>query len=114
MKNSTPKKPKAPKGLSRQAGRWWRKLVAEYAIDDEAGQLILLMAMQAFDRMHQAREELAKDGVTLTVTDRFDQVKTHPLVAVERDSRAQMLAALRQLNLDIEPLRDRPGRPPGV
>ncbi len=44
--------------------------------------------------------------------DRFVQRKPHPLLAAERDARAQMLAALKALNLDLEPLKDR-GRPPG-
>ncbi len=71
-----------------------------------------MTAMEAFDRMRQAQAVLATDG--LSIKDRFKQVKVHPLTVVERDSRAQMMAALKALNLDIEPLRDGPGRPPGV
>ena len=112
LKNSKPKKPKPPKSLSAEAARWWQKLVDEYAIDDEAGRLILQTAMEAYDRTRQTRKALAKDGLVLK--DRFGQPKAHPLVTVERDSRAAMMAALRQLNLDIEPLRDRPGRPEGA
>jgi hypothetical protein len=48
----------------------------------------------------------------LTIKDRFDQVKSHPLCAVVRDMRAQVYSGLKQLNLDIEPLKDI-GRPPG-
>jgi hypothetical protein len=32
---------------------------------------------------------------------------------VERDSKQTLLRNLRALNLDLEPLRDQPGRPPG-
>ena len=64
-----------------------------------------------FDRMREAQAALAKDG--LTVADRFGQIKVHPLTVVERDSRSQMMAALRALNLDVQPLRDIPGRPGG-
>ena len=108
MKNSTPK---PPKGLSREACQWWRRLTAEYDIGDDAGRLILATALEAFDRMRQAQAVLATDG--LSIKDRFNQVKAHPLCVVERDSRAQMLAALKALNLDIEPLRKSPGRPGG-
>ena len=109
MKNSVQK---PPKGLSREAARWWRKLIAEYMIEDEVGLLVLATALEAFDRMRQAQAGLATDG--LTIEDRFDQMKVHPLTVVERDSHAQMLAALKALNLDIEPLRGGPGRPSGV
>ena len=108
MKNS-PIKP--PKTLSREACRWWRRLTSEYEIGDDAGRLILATALEAFDRMRQAQAVLATDG--LSIKDRFGQVKSHPLCVVERDSRGQMLAALKALNLDIEPLRDNPGRPGG-
>jgi glutathione S-transferase len=47
------------------------------------------------------------------MADRFGQPKPHPLLATERDARAQFLAALKALNLDLEPLRDRVGRPGG-
>lgn len=49
----------------------------------------------------------------MTFTDRFGQIKAHPLLPVERDARAAFLAGLRSLNLDFEPLHDGPGRPAG-
>lgn len=83
----------------------------EYGIEDQAGLLILQTALESFDRMRLAEAILKKDG--MTIMDRFGQPKAHPMTVVERDSRAAMLAALRQLNLDLEPLRDGPGRPGG-
>ena len=64
-----------------------------------------------FDRMREAQQQVAADGVSFR--DRFGQVKAHPLLTVERDARAAFLAGLRSLNLDLEPLHDGPGRPPG-
>jgi P27 family predicted phage terminase small subunit len=101
----------AAKGLSPEAKRWRAKLTREYDIVDEAGLLILQTALEAFDRMRQAQQQVAADGVTFT--DRFGQIKAHPLLPVERDARAAFLAGLRSLNLDLEPLHDGPGRPAG-
>lgn len=102
---------KAPTHLSKEARTLWDKLLKEYDIEDEAGLLILQTAMEAFDRMREAQKVIKTDG--MMVTDRFDQKKAHPLTTVERDSRAAMLAALKALNLDLEPVNDKPGRPPG-
>jgi P27 family predicted phage terminase small subunit len=97
--------------LSSEAKRWRAKIISEYEIADEAGLLILQTAMEAFDRMREAQQQVTRDGVTFT--DRFGQIKAHPLLPVERDARAAFLAGLRSLNLDLEPLRDGPGRPAG-
>lgn len=108
MKNSGPK---APAHLSREAKAWWRKLTSEFRLDDTAGRLLLQTALEAFDRMRECQAAIGRDGAV--VVDRFEQTKAHPALAAERDARSQMLAALKQLNLDVEPLRDAPGRPPG-
>ncbi len=97
--------------LSREAKNLGKKLIDEYSIDDSGGLAILNMALEAFDRVKEAQKIIKREG--MTVQDRWGQVKAHPLCCVERDSRAQFLQALKALNLDIEPLRDRPGRPGG-
>ncbi|MFZ5448162.1 MAG: P27 family phage terminase small subunit [Thermodesulfobacteriota bacterium] len=102
---------KAPKHLSRGGKKIWTELQAEYQIVDPGGLLILTAAIEAHDRMRQAQETLSREGATFP--DRFGQPRPHPATVIERDSRAAMLAALKQLNLDLEPLRDGPGRPPG-
>ena len=48
------------------------------------------------------------------VTDRYGQTKVNPACALEKDSRNGFLLALKQLNLDIEPLRHSVGRPPST
>lgn len=100
--------PKPPSNLSKEAGSWWAELTKEYVIDDHAGLLLLQTALEAFDRMREAQALLSEDG--LTVTDRYGQFRPHPAAGIERDQRGQMLAALKQLNLDIEPL-GKLGRP---
>jgi P27 family predicted phage terminase small subunit len=100
---------RAPSGLSPEARKWWRKIRTEYAIDDPGGLLILQALCEAFDTMREAQKILKADG--MRVVDRFGQVKSNPLCAVQRDARAQVLAGLKALNLDIEPLKaiGRPG-----
>ncbi|MFC1481832.1 phage terminase small subunit P27 family [Candidatus Neomarinimicrobiota bacterium] len=105
MKNS------APDYLSKEARQWWDRIALEYDISDEAGLLLLQTALEAFDRMRAAQKAINEDGEV--IKDRFEQIKAHPMLTVERDSRAQMLAALKALNLDLEPLRPGPGRPGG-
>lgn len=85
--------------------------MTEYNIDDPAGRLLLESAMEAFDRMHQASDLIAKHGAV--TVDRFGQLRPNPACTIERDNRAAMHAALKALNLDLEPLRDAAGRPPG-
>jgi len=102
---------KAPGHLSPEAKKIWREILSEYQIDDAVGRKILRVSLEAFDRAQAAREAVDMEG--LTVTDKFDQTKAHPLLSVERDSRAAFLAGLKALNLDLEPLKDRAGRPAG-
>jgi P27 family predicted phage terminase small subunit len=104
LKNSTPK---PPDHLSPEAAAWWDRLASEYGIGsdgDEAGVLLLQTAMEAFDRMRACQASIDAEGVQ--VRDRFQQVKPHPLLPAERDSRAQMLAALKALHLDVTPPTD--------
>jgi P27 family predicted phage terminase small subunit len=104
------KKIRAPKNLSKEAQRWWRKIVDEYHIGDSGGLAILQVMCEAWQRMRQAQKILEVEGPT--VTDRFGQSKAHPLCAIERDARSQVLQAIKSLNLDLEPLKEI-GRPPG-
>jgi P27 family predicted phage terminase small subunit len=108
LKTSTPR---PPKGISDEAKAWWKAITTEYAVDDEAGLLLLETALQAFDRLRQAQALIAEYGAV--TKDRWGQLRPNPACTIERDSRAAMLAALKALNLDLEPLRDKPGRPPG-
>lgn len=94
---------RAPIHLSKEAKGIWKDILSEYSIDDAAGLRILRVSLESFDRAQAARETIDKEG--MTVTDKFLQVKPHPLLPIERDSRAAFLAGLKALNLDLEPLR---------
>ena len=92
------KKPSAPPShLSAEAKRLRTNLRAEYLLDDPAGQLLLRSALEAFDRVQEARKLLAMDGSV--VRDRWNQAKVHPAVAVEASARQQMHSALRLMKL---------------
>ena len=94
-----------------EAKREALRLIVEYGIEDAGGLLYIRTFADAFTQELKAMDVVAADG--LTFEDRFKQVKAHPLLSVIRDARAQKMAALKSLCLDIEPLRDRPGRPGG-
>lgn len=102
---------KPPVHLSSESKKLWQAIVSEYRIDDAHGLHLLKTAMECNDRMRQAMEHIKKNGAV--IADKFGQFKPNPSTVIERDSRSAMLSALRALNLDLEPLRDRPGRPGG-
>lgn len=102
---------KAPTHLSPPAARWFRYMAREYGIEDAGGVSLLSAAADAWDRCREAREIISAEGAI--TTDRFGQRVPHPAVRIEHGARAQLLAALRLLNLDLEPLQSRPGRPAG-
>jgi hypothetical protein len=108
MKISTPK---PPKDLSKAAKQFWIGLRDEYDIRDFAGIDLLTDAARFYDRREQARVAIGRDGPTLT--DRFGQVVAHPCVRIERDASASLMRCLKGLNLDLEPLHSKPGRPAG-
>ncbi|MBL8798774.1 MAG: hypothetical protein JNM56_33080 [Planctomycetia bacterium] len=102
--------PAAPNTLGAEGRKLWRRIAEDYDLD-AAALVILESACLSQDRESGASAQLVTDGTT--TTDRFGQVKAHPAVLIERDSRAAKLRALKQLNLDMEPLNDKPGRPAG-
>jgi len=108
LKKSTSNK--TPAGLSPAAIAWWKRLHGEFDIDDSGAAFLLEAALHAFDRMNEAAGLVAEHGVC--IVDRYGQLRANPAVAAERDSRAAMLAAFKQLGLDILPPQ-RPGRPAG-
>lgn len=90
-------RPQAPAGLSLPARGLWLRLRDEYGIVDAGGLAVLEQAARCYDRAEEARRMLDREGVV--TKDRWGQRKPHPAATVERDARAQLLAALRQLNI---------------
>lgn len=102
---------KFKKHIRRESRTEVRKLINEYDILDAGGINLLLIYADADTAERNAQDIINTEG--MTVLDRFNQVKSHPLLTTARDARSQKLAALKALNLDIEPLRPGPGRPGG-
>jgi P27 family predicted phage terminase small subunit len=88
---------------------WWRSVVKSWSLDEHHEKL-LTMACEAADRATEARETIAKHGAYHV--DRFGSPKSHPAIAVERDSRLAFARLLRELGLEA----DGPGdsRPPRI
>lgn len=103
--------PTPPDHLSDEAQALWTSLQNAYDLADDYGQLLLRTALEAFDRAQGARLAILREGAT--VPDARGALRAHPLISVERDARAAMLAALKALRIDVIPTRPGPGRPPG-
>jgi P27 family predicted phage terminase small subunit len=100
-----------PKNLKKDGKRLFRELVEDFNITDPAGLQYLATAGECLDRMKEAQAEIKRHGVL--VEDRYKALKQNPACGIEKDARNGMLAALKALNLDVEPLKDGPGRPGG-
>jgi hypothetical protein len=100
-----------PRGLKKAGQALWNDIQAQYGISDPGGISHLVTACRSEDDIQRMRKSVAKDGDM--TKDRFGQKREHPLLAAIRGLEAVKRQALKSLNLDIEPLRDRPGRPGG-
>jgi len=103
--------PPAPNHLSPAMQAWWQAVVRDYELDPHHLRL-LEAACDAWDRMVQARETLAREGLTVTTK---SGTKRHPCADIERDSRLAFARLLRELDLDADPPRETPAwRPPAL
>jgi P27 family predicted phage terminase small subunit len=93
--------------LSPAMRRFYNVIARKYALQEQHRRL-LITACEAHDRMTQAREQLAREG--LTITTRHGEVRQHPCAAIERDSATRFARLLRELGLADEPENPRPPR----
>ena len=94
-------RPQPPDHLQTDGRELWNRLVKEYELADDTEAMILLTtAAECLDMMRQAQEAIRRDG--LTVKTRYkDSFKEHPAVAIARDARNGMMAALRRMRATI-------------
>jgi phage terminase small subunit len=76
---------------------WWRSLTRRYRFGPQHLR-VLACAAEAWDRKEEARVMLANDG--LTTTNREGDLRPHPAIAIERDSRLAFVRAVRELAVD--------------
>ena len=88
----------APEHLSIEAAGWWQRINDEFELDDSHSQWLLLIAAEAFARLRDAQQIVKKEG--LCVTSPTGVVSAHPALRIERETRSQLLQALRHLCLD--------------
>ena len=99
--------PRPPPSLEKSGRRLWRSVVSTWLLDDRQLE-ILRLAAEASDRVEQAREVLAAEG--LTIRDRYDQVKPHPAAGIELQNRGLVARLLRELKLEPSGDDSRPER----
>lgn len=97
--------PVPPPHLSERSAAFWRAVTAVYVVDDAPSLELLRRACEASDRADEARAVLDRDG--LVVTTRLGEVRAHPCVAIERDSRNAVRQLLRELRVTDPPAEDR-------
>jgi hypothetical protein len=89
----------APPHLDEPERKLYAALVRTYRFDDRASLELLCQAMEARQRARQCREQVEKDGPTYR--DDRNNLKSHPLLAIERSAQAAFISALRLLRLDL-------------
>ena len=95
----------APAHLETETAKWFESVLTDYELEPHHIRLLVLAA-EAWDRCNQARGLIAVEG--LTIRDRFGQMRAHPAVSIERDSRIAFSRLIRELNLCAEEVPDPP------
>jgi P27 family predicted phage terminase small subunit len=90
--------PAPPAHLSEPSQAWWRAIVADYELGPHHLRL-LEGAADAWDRMVQARETVAREGLTI---DTEHGAKKHPAVSIEHDARLAFARLMREIELDSD------------
>jgi P27 family predicted phage terminase small subunit len=91
--------PQPPSHLGELERAIWAGVFRDYNLSADVASAVLTTALEAHQRARECREAVFRDG--MTVVGRDGQTKVHPLLAVERDARAQWLAGVKALGLEL-------------
>jgi P27 family predicted phage terminase small subunit len=89
--------PAPPPGLGGDSRALWNQLMAEYDGWSAADLMLLQLGLEQLDRTSACRSRIAQEGIL--VRGPRGGLKPHPLLRVERDAGATVLAVFRQLGL---------------
>ncbi|MEH3123712.1 MAG: hypothetical protein PGN16_17370 [Sphingomonas phyllosphaerae] len=95
------KRKRPPPHLKPAGAKFWRQIVDEYQVEDSAGVALVTCAAECVDRMRAAQDVIADRGEI--VTDRYGAPKLNPACGLEKDARSGFIAAVKALNLELEP-----------
>lgn len=107
----TVRKPRAPSHLAAATRAWWASVAADYDLEQHHYRLLTL-AGEAWDRCEQARNLISAEG--LVFRDDRNNVRAHPAIGIEKDSRIAFARLLRELDLDVEPPASARSGPPSL
>jgi hypothetical protein len=85
----------------------WDGIQSEFRVDDVAGRELLMQACEAADRVARLAAKINADGEIIQTE---NGPKAHPALKDELANRAFICRTLRQLGLNLEPVRS-VGRP---
>jgi hypothetical protein len=88
----------------------WNDIAAAYEFNDRASYETLYQACASADRAEEIARRISKDGVLIRSR---GVMRDNPLIKHELAARAFVCRSLQRLGLDLEPVRDGPGRPGG-
>ncbi|MDQ3127303.1 MAG: hypothetical protein M3Q66_02435 [Chloroflexota bacterium] len=96
--------PRPPAHLKSAGRRLWKRVAEDVELEGHHEELLRL-ACEALDRCDEAREVIAKEGMTRP--GRWGDV-VHPCIAIERDSAIRASRLLRELGIDLIDDKSRP------
>jgi len=89
-----------PKGLSKEAQTWFRRIVSDYELgEDHAALLLLEVGLGSWDEMRICRGDIARNG--FTILGRFNEKRPNPAVSAMARSRSAMLRTFTALGLSF-------------